>query len=102
MTDASLPSRTAATLLDMASDAATLDAEVVVQASRPLPSKLISSLARDITPPRPAQSRKCVGCCGTSTVHITVLGAAGGARRTTTLGRPTARPSSSSGAGRGV
>ncbi|MFK0142595.1 hypothetical protein [Streptomyces murinus] len=72
-----------ASLFDMVSDAAPLEADVAVHIARALPDPLINSLVRAIN----AQSLRYTGeyieahgHCGTSTVHITAPAAAVGAR----------------------
>ncbi|TLQ39303.1 hypothetical protein [Streptomyces marianii] len=70
-------------LLDLISDAAPLSAEVSVHVDRALPDPMLTALAQGINAPevrRSAQYVEALGHCGTSTVHITALAAAGGTR----------------------
>ncbi|WP_331746494.1 hypothetical protein OG923_33470 (plasmid) [Streptomyces halstedii] len=72
-----------ASLFDMISDVAPLEAHVAVDIGRPLPNPLIDSLVRAINAPGLLDAGGYVearGHCGTSTVHITATPAAAGAR----------------------
>ncbi|MFF8994031.1 hypothetical protein ACF09H_29705 [Streptomyces sp. NPDC014983] len=72
-----------ASLLDMISNAAPLEADVTVHIGRPLPNPLINSLIRAINAPGLRDAGEYLearGHCGTSTVHITATAAAAGAR----------------------
>ncbi|MET9779353.1 hypothetical protein ABZ023_34805 [Streptomyces sp. NPDC006367] len=72
-----------ASLFDMISDVAPLEADVAVHIGRPLPNPLINTLVRAINAPglRDAGGYlEARGHCGTSTVHITATPAVAGAR----------------------
>ncbi|MEW1760432.1 hypothetical protein AB0393_28465 [Streptomyces cyaneofuscatus] len=72
-----------ASLFDMISDVAPLEADVAVHIGRPLPNPLIDSLVRAINSPGLRDAGEYLearGHCGTSTVHITAMASAGGAR----------------------
>ncbi|MFI6528255.1 hypothetical protein [Streptomyces uncialis] len=72
-----------ASLFDLISDAAPLDADVVVHVGRPLPHPLFNSLVRAINAPGlhdAGEYLEARGHCGTSTVHITATAARAGAR----------------------
>ncbi|MCX4826524.1 hypothetical protein OG883_43590 [Streptomyces sp. NBC_01142] len=72
-----------ASLFDMISDVAPLEADVAVHIGRPLPNPLIDSLVRAINAPGlqyAGEYLEARGHCGTSTVHITAMALAGGAQ----------------------
>lgn len=72
-----------ASLFDMISDVAPLEADVAVHIGRPLPNPLIDSLVRAINAPGLRDAGEYLearGHCGTSTVHITATATAAGAR----------------------
>ncbi|GAA3710291.1 hypothetical protein ACRWOO_04525 [Streptomyces sp. NEAU-PBA10] len=72
-----------ASLFDVISDVAPLEADVAVHLGRPLPNPLIDTLVRAINAPGLRDAGGYVearGHCGTSTVHITATPAAAGAR----------------------
>ncbi|MFJ4700585.1 hypothetical protein ACIP5N_21600 [Streptomyces sp. NPDC088768] len=73
-----------ASLFDMISDVAPLEADVAVHIGRPLPSPLIDTLVRAINAPGlqvvGGGYLEARGHCGSSTVHITATPAAAGAR----------------------
>ncbi|WP_159047712.1 hypothetical protein [Streptomyces sp. WM6378] len=72
-----------ASLFDMISDVAPLEADVAVHIGRPLPNPLIDSLARAINAPGlhdAGEYLEARGHCGTSTVHITAMASTGGTR----------------------
>lgn len=72
-----------ASLFDMISDVAPLEAHVAVGIGRPLPNPLINSLVRAINAPGVLDAGgylEARGYCGTSTVHITATPAAAGVR----------------------
>ncbi|MFE0369359.1 hypothetical protein [Streptomyces tendae] len=72
-----------ASLFDVISDVAPLEADVAVHLGRPLPNPLIDTLVRAINAPVLRDAGGYVearGHCGTSTVHITATPAAAGAR----------------------
>lgn len=72
-----------ASLFDVISDVAPLEADVAVHLSRPLPSALVDSLVQAINAPGlryAGEYLEARGHCGTSTVHITATTSAAGAR----------------------
>ncbi|MER8119091.1 hypothetical protein [Streptomyces sp. NPDC094031] len=72
-----------ASLFDMISDVAPLEAHVAVDIGRPLPNPLIDSLVRAINAPGVLDAGgylEARGHCGTSTVHITATPATAGVR----------------------
>ncbi|WP_329020546.1 hypothetical protein [Streptomyces sp. NBC_01601] len=72
-----------ARLFDLISDAAPLEADVVVHVGRPLPNPLIDSLVKAINAPGLHVAGEYVearGYCGSSSVHITAMSSAGGAQ----------------------
>ncbi|MFG2210524.1 hypothetical protein [Streptomyces sp. NPDC048638] len=70
-----------ASLFDLISDAAPLEADVAVHVSRVLPNPLIDSLVKAINAPGvhdAGQYLEARGHCGTSTVHLTAMTSAAG------------------------